>query len=206
MFLEAYEVVAVLEGGYSDNIHDSGGKTMYGVTERVARAWGYQGLMRDLPKPVAMEIFKEEYWRKIRLDELEDDMLANFMLDASVNHGQSRSVRLAQRAYNTLSETQIKEDGIIGTNTLKALNDYPDKFKLRFWFLNVRAKFFYDILNNNPSQKEFKNGWTNRLKVWYEILLNSTAQAPAPEVSYSVTPEEAIEVLIKELGIKRGDG
>ena len=42
--------VFALEGGYSDNPADPGGKTNHGVTEQVARANGYQGDMKALPK------------------------------------------------------------------------------------------------------------------------------------------------------------
>lgn len=200
MFAEAYEIVEVIEGGFSDHINDSGGKTMYGVTERVARAWGYKGKMRDLSKKEAIAILKQEFWDKIRLDEVKDDELSALIFDASVNHGQPRAIILAQRAYNVLSEEPIVVDGIIGKNTLKALNGYPDKFKLRFWFLNVRSKFFYDIISNDPSQKVFKNGWTNRLTRWYKWIFN---REQPQEIPVEITPEEAIDVLVRELNLKR---
>ena len=38
------------EGGYVDDISDSGGETKYGITEEVARRYGYDGKMIDLPR------------------------------------------------------------------------------------------------------------------------------------------------------------
>ena len=44
------------EGGYINHPNDPGGETMWGVTKRVARANGYTGSMRNLPKSTAQVI------------------------------------------------------------------------------------------------------------------------------------------------------
>ena len=41
------------EGGYVDHPADRGGRTCFGITEAVARAHGYDGAMRDLPRATA---------------------------------------------------------------------------------------------------------------------------------------------------------
>jgi len=178
VFEAGYEIVAELEGGFSDNPYDRGGATMYGITESVARAYGYQGEMKDLPKPLAKEIFKNIFWDKIRLDEVKDDLLAQLMLDASINHGQARAVIFAQQAYNVLSSSPIKVDGIIGTQTLKALNGYPHPFMLKLWYLIVRGRFFREIVKNDSSQKTFIRGWTNRLDRWFKELYKEQDKTP----------------------------
>ena len=53
--------VFALEGGYSDNPADPGGKTNHGVTEQVARANGYQGDMKALPKGFAEQVYRRDY-------------------------------------------------------------------------------------------------------------------------------------------------
>ena len=50
------------EGLFSDDAADSGGATMYGITESVARKNGYDGDMRDLPLEKAKEIYHRQYW------------------------------------------------------------------------------------------------------------------------------------------------
>jgi lysozyme family protein len=52
------------EGGYSNNPNDSGGETMWGVTDRVARANGYAGPMKDMPREVAKNIYFASYVQK----------------------------------------------------------------------------------------------------------------------------------------------
>lgn len=49
------------EGRYSNNAADRGGETMWGIIERVARANGYVGAMRDLPREKAVAIYRSEY-------------------------------------------------------------------------------------------------------------------------------------------------
>lgn len=69
-FVSAWSRLLENEGGYSDHPADTGGRTMWGITESVARAHGYEGDMRDLPQSVAMQIAHDSYWIPIRGDEL----------------------------------------------------------------------------------------------------------------------------------------
>ena len=60
-FNEAFERLLEHEGGYSNHAADKGGKTMYGITEAVARAHGYVGNMRELSADFAKKIYKSSY-------------------------------------------------------------------------------------------------------------------------------------------------
>ena len=53
--------VIAAEGGYSNNPSDKGGETMYGITMAVARANGYSGPMKDMPRSVAVAIYSKRY-------------------------------------------------------------------------------------------------------------------------------------------------
>src|SRR5213082_2260142 len=72
------------EGGFVNNPADKGGPTCFGITEAVARANGYPGPMRLLPREEAAAIYKRLYWLRPRFDEVA-----------------KRSVRLAAELFDT---------------------------------------------------------------------------------------------------------
>ena len=55
--------ILALEGGYTNNPHDRGGETHWGITEATARANGYNGEMKALTRDEAYAIL-EAYWIK----------------------------------------------------------------------------------------------------------------------------------------------
>ncbi|MGJ3630121.1 glycosyl hydrolase 108 family protein [Sphingomonas sp. MMS24-JH45] len=58
----AIEEVLANEGGVNANDpRDAGGETMFGITKAVARADGYTGPMRDLPRQRAFDIYFRRY-------------------------------------------------------------------------------------------------------------------------------------------------
>ena len=117
-FDDAFTKLLGHEGGYSDNAADTGGKTMYGITETVARANGYTGDMRALPVDVAKSIYKASYWTPCKCDELPDPVAFD-VFDTAVNSGCAQSIKFLQRALN------IGDDGVIGPVTLKAVRSIP---------------------------------------------------------------------------------
>ena len=54
-FERAFEKLLGHEGGFVDHPKDPGGATRYGITQRVARANGYVGDMRNFPLSEAMQ-------------------------------------------------------------------------------------------------------------------------------------------------------
>ena len=58
------------EGGFVNHPADKGGSTCFGITEAVARAHGYAGEMRRLPRAEAAAIYRRLYWLRPRMDEV----------------------------------------------------------------------------------------------------------------------------------------
>ena len=170
-FKKVFERTILFEGGYSDNPYDSGGKTMYGITEKVARDYGYKGEMEDLSLELAREIYKTNYWDSIRLDEIEKDTIQELMFDTGVNMGTGRGVLIAQKAYNILNKEIIIEDGIIGSQTISSINTYKYERDLAFWYVMLRAERYYDIVRANETQKEFIRGWGRRVQTLLEEVV-----------------------------------
>lgn len=77
------------EGGYVANPADEGGPTCFGITEAVARANGYGGDMRRLPRDEAAAIYKRLYWLRPRFDEVaqRSRRIAAELFDTGANRG-----------------------------------------------------------------------------------------------------------------------
>jgi len=58
------------EGGYVNHHADCGGPTRRGITDGVARAQGYTGPMRDLPRAEAATIYCRIYWLRPAFDRI----------------------------------------------------------------------------------------------------------------------------------------
>jgi lysozyme family protein len=53
-----------VEGRYAFHPDDRGGPTCWGISQAVARAYGYTGDMRTMPRPIAVEIYRKRYWEE----------------------------------------------------------------------------------------------------------------------------------------------
>jgi len=122
------------EGGYTDHPSDKGGPTCFGITKAVARAQGYRGAMRQLPREDAAAIYKRLYWLRPRFDEVakRSERIAGELFDTGVNMGPAVAVTFLQRALTALNRNgkdypDLAPDGRIGAQTLAALDAFLDK-------------------------------------------------------------------------------
>lgn len=149
-FERAFHELLGHEGGYANHPNDPGGETMWGVTKRVAREYGYEGEMKSLPLETAKQIYRSLYWKE-EYDVIPYSVAFN-LFDAGVNHGHKRAVIFLQRALD------LPEDGILGPNTLSAcFSMNPYKVVALF---NAERLFFYTKLRAWPS---FGKGWSRRV-------------------------------------------
>ncbi len=63
-------IEANLRSSIGKDPKDPGGPTNFGITQRVARAAGYRGPMKDIPFRWVKPIYKERYWDRLKLDRL----------------------------------------------------------------------------------------------------------------------------------------
>nr|WP_317199814.1 glycosyl hydrolase 108 family protein [uncultured Psychrobacter sp.] len=139
------------EGGYVNHPSDPGGETMWGVTKRVARAHGYYGSMRRLPKSLAKDITEKSYYKAVKGDQL-DRLIAWQLTDAAYNHGNRRAVKFLQAAVGA------SQDGLIGPRTLAAVNKM-DKNDVVFLFNAERIEFYTRL----RTWQTFGRGWARRV-------------------------------------------
>jgi lysozyme family protein len=164
-FDRAFECIILAEGGYVNNPLDKGGKTKFGITQSLARAYQYLGDIDDLPIDFAQKIYRAEFWDRMNMDSIGDFDIAYKLFDIAVNCGYKKSVSIFQRSINLFNTEQVAIDGVMGRSTLSAFNRikptrYPALLKA---IKGLQAMHYIIIAENNTSQKEFIAGWLNRV-------------------------------------------
>ena len=161
------------EGGYVDHPSDPGGRTNWGITERVARANGYSGSMRALPKATARDIYRKQYVVApgfLPIAEV-DTAIAEEVIDSGVNAGPRRAALWFQQALNAFNRSgkdfaDIAEDGDIGPRTMGAFHALRRKRgsaltrQLMLKALNgLQFRHYYELADGNPKFEDFMPGW-----------------------------------------------
>lgn len=130
---QIFDALLGREGGYVDHPHDKGGPTKWGITEKVARAHGYTGDMRNLTRAQALKIYESDYWSGPRFDQVAEysARVAAELCDTGVNMGPSVPSKWLQRWLTAFNDGErlypdISADGVIGPRTLSALRTYLD--------------------------------------------------------------------------------
>ena len=157
------------EGGFVNDPKDRGGATNMGVTLNTWKSVGYdkngdkkidaQDLKLLTQDDVIKKVLKPYYWDKWRADEINNQSIANILVDwvwASGKYG----ITKVQAMLN------LKSDGVVGNKTLSAINDYPNQRQLFQRIKNERLAFIDRIVKNNPSQRRFMKGWKNRVNAF----------------------------------------
>lgn len=172
---EMIDDILAKEGGYVNHPSDPGGATNWGITQRVARANGYQGDMRQLTKLQARTIYRREYVEKpgfLGIAEL-DPLVASEVIDSGVNAGQSRAATWFQQSLNVLNRRQVdykdvSDDGKIGPRTLAAFNALRAKRgalgarRLMLKCLNgLQFMHYYSLAKGNTKFEDFMVGWVD---------------------------------------------
>lgn len=160
------------EGRYSNNPNDPGGATCWGITERVARACGYSGPMRDLPRDEAREIYFAKYVRKPGFAAIMEvsEPIAEELVDTGVNMGPPVASLFLQRCLNALNRrgrdyNDIIVDGDVGPATLNALKAYlrargPDGQTVLLRALNcLQGERYIELAEKRAANEEFLFGW-----------------------------------------------
>ena len=163
------------EGGYSNDPQDAGGETMWGITEAVARANGYHGAMKDMPRSVAFSIYENEYLHKPGFDlilQINED-IGTELFDTGVNCGVAVAASFLQRALNLFNEPkegvfqypEVVVDGQAGKKTREALQAYlnwrgSQGELVMMRMLNAfQATRYAEISERRKANERFVFGW-----------------------------------------------
>lgn len=174
--------------GYSNDPVDPGGATMCGVTLQTFTEYcrrqkiGKPGVaeLKAITFNQWREILKMMYWNRWKADQINDQSVANMLVDWTFNSG----VHGIKRPQTLLG---VAVDGVVGPKTLAAVNG-SDPAVLFKAIKNSRIDFINNIvftsvvnyekkIGRKATQKEllkytkmrFKTGWLNRINAVEKI-------------------------------------
>jgi len=166
------------EGGYVNHPADKGGPTCFGITEAVARAHGYAGPMKSLPRDEAAAIYRRLYWLRPRFDQVAGRSLriAAELFDTGVNMGPAVATTFLQHALTALNRNakdyaDLTPDGRIGPRTLQALDAYlatrgkkGGETVLMRALEALQGERYLRLAERRPANEAFLYGWlANRI-------------------------------------------
>lgn len=159
-FNNALQLVLNFEGGYTDDPADHGGATNKGIIQTE-----YDAYKTSLHSPTqsvkyisdaeVRDIYYKKYWLVASCDKLPVG-IDTLQFDAAVNVGPVQAAKFLQRAVG------VKDDGVIGNQTLSAINIADPKVLIKKVCLS-RINFYIDLVIKDVTQLKFLKGWINRV-------------------------------------------
>lgn len=152
--------------GFSNDPADPGGATMVGVTINTYKTYCKRNGMhvptvndlKAITYTVWRDILHTMYWNKWKADLIEDQTVANMLVDWVWGSGASIGIKRPQKLL------KVVQDGIVGPKTIAAVNNTPDFLKALY---EARKAHFEAIVKAKPTSKKFLKGWMNRLNYIY---------------------------------------
>lgn len=158
------------EGGYQNLVNDKGNYnskkqrvgTNFGVSAKFYESIiGRPPTVKDMKAITQVEahiLFKNEFWDKIRADEIQNQGVAEMIADHAINANPRVTTKMVQRTLNRYFGTQLTVDGVVGTNTIVAINSVNQE-KLLFRIGQERLEYYESL----DDYKYFAKSWDSRV-------------------------------------------
>lgn len=182
------------EGGYTNNPHDPGGPTNYGITifdyRMYVKPHATAADVRNMSLDDAKRIYKDKYWNKMRCDDLPAGV-DYAVFDFGVNSGISRAAKYLQEIVGA------DVDGSIGPATLAHVRAYVSnhggEVKGAEALVDAICEKRLAFLERLSTWSVFGRGWKRRdLKV-ERIGEQEAEEAPKHHSEAPKAPEKAPE-------------
>lgn len=176
-FDHAIRVALHHEGYYSNDPDDPGGPTQFGMSLRTAQKIGDldgDGRLdmdldgdgdvdaddiRLLTAQKAVELFRTLYW--LAVYNKIPSLVAVKVFDLALNMGAKQAHILLQRAVKANTGRALKEDGILGPQTISDANQCYTPALLAA-LRSEAAGFYRQLAAQRPASRKYLNGWLNR--------------------------------------------
>lgn len=178
----ALDQVLKHEGGYVNHPNDPGGPTNLGVTlANFKRYVDPKGTIDDLKKLTvaqARTVFERQYWDAVRGNQLPSG-LDYAVFDFAVNSGPSRAAKFLQAVVG------VVQDGVIGPETLKAIEAHANTVRLVQQLCDKRLAW----LRGLKTWPSFGKGWESRVN---DVRLTGSLWASEPTVAAPLPPVQEL--------------
>lgn len=181
-FKTAYNITMAHEGGYANNPADTGGETWKGIARKKHPDWPGWTLIDkakhgDFPANLnsvpnlqyfVEQFYKVKFWDYLKLDQINNQKIANELFDTSVNMGQGIAALFLQRSLNVSNRNgkdypDLQVDGAIGAITVNAVNNHPRPDQLFKLINTLQGARYIGICEANPTQEIFLTSWLSRV-------------------------------------------
>jgi lysozyme family protein len=175
------------EGGYRNVSWDA--ETYRGINRNVWPMWAgwplidsrkpiaHNTVFNDL-EPLVKSFYLQNFWSKIYGPYIKSQPIANIVFDYYVQSG-PYAIEKVQQAVNTVQAKPIAVDGVLGNDTLSALNNNPE-YKVNNALLETRRAHYQSLFENGTFSANDWQGVLNRLASFpylKETLLGGTIVA-----------------------------
>ena len=147
--------------GFTNTAGDAGGVTKFGIAQNSHPSIDVASLTLDQ----AMQIYVSDYWTPSGCPSIAGPV-SIIHFDGCVNNGVGRACKFLQEAAGV---TPV--DGRIGPNSIATINAI-DPATLIHQISSIRSNYYNTIVQNNPAQSKFLNGWLNRIAAVTQLALS----------------------------------
>ncbi|MBN2820487.1 MAG: hypothetical protein JXP36_16050 [Bacteroidales bacterium] len=177
-FDELFDGVIKHEGYYANVTGDKGGETYMGVARNLHPKWegwayidAYKEMHGTIKRNFKIDIleltqlvkdfYKKAFYDKCNIESINNGSLQEIIFDWCVNSGHWGS-RGVQRVLNQFFGADLKMDGIIGNQTLSAINACEPE-TLFTAIHRARVRYYHSIAKKGKNHL-FLEGWLKRIE------------------------------------------
>jgi lysozyme family protein len=153
----AIPVILRHEGGYYWVEGDAGGETNFGISKR-----SYPDIdIKNLTSADASVIYKRDWWDHYDYGRIDAQVIGTKVLDMAVNMGAKSAHKIVQQALNTIRASLIACDGVLGSQTIAAVNAAAAATLLPA-IQGLQANHYRNIVLARPQDAKFLDNWLHR--------------------------------------------
>ena len=157
------------EGGYANRASDKGGPTNHGIAWNTWKKYSKEDLgveptlenLKKITPEQAEVIYKKRYWDPSGFNDIQDPKLALMSYDWSITSGGAG--KQIQKLLNSQYGKNLSVDGVIGPDTISAMNSVEDSGKLTDSIAEIRKQYYTNLTISDPKNLPNLTGWINRV-------------------------------------------